>query len=378
LTIRCVIYTRVSREEQVEGWSLDAQRDQCLMFAGARGWEVSRVFEEQGRSAKTDLRPAFQNMMGQAALRRFDLIVVHKLDRFSRSLSDVVKNVARLKEAGVGLSSVPEPWLDTTSPQGEVMLYLFAVLAQWDNQNRARETAKGKEARARAGLWNSGLVFGYTTPRWLKEELLTLEEKLDTGELAPEEAAQCKAQVEEIETWLERWSEYEEGDAIPHPTNAAGALLAFNYYSTGTVSDTDVAEMLNEEGYRTSGHWGAQLFGPDTTRPLLQNRFFLGEVQYRGEWLPGRHPAIIPKALFEKCQLVRARRRRRPLGRTLKKRVYPLAGLALCARCETRLRAQQRVFEDEVGLFRTRSAAAPRASNVRLGLVPWRSAWMNG
>jgi DNA invertase Pin-like site-specific DNA recombinase len=53
-----VIYTRVSREEQVEGWSLDAQRDQCLMFAEARGWEVSRVFEEQGRSAKTDLGAA--------------------------------------------------------------------------------------------------------------------------------------------------------------------------------------------------------------------------------------------------------------------------------------------------------------------------------
>jgi site-specific DNA recombinase len=190
-----VIYTRVSREEQVEGWSLDAQRDQCLTFADARGWEVSRVFEEQGRSAKTDRRPAFQKMMGQAAMGRFDLIVVHKLDRFSRSLSDVVKNVARLKEAGVGLSSVSEPWLDTTSPQGEVMLYLFAVLAQWDNQNRARETAKGKEARARAGLWNSGLVFGYTTPRWLKEELLLLEEKLGIGDLPPEEAAQCEAQV---------------------------------------------------------------------------------------------------------------------------------------------------------------------------------------
>jgi site-specific DNA recombinase len=165
------------------------------MFARARGWEVSRVFEEQGRSAKTDLRPVFQKMMGQAAMRRFDLIVVHELDRFSRSLTDVVKNVARLKEAGVGLSSVSEPWLDTTSPQGEVMLYLFAVLAQWDNQNRARETAKGKEVRARAGLWNSGLVFGYTTPRWLKEELLLLEEKLGIGELPPEEAARCEAQV---------------------------------------------------------------------------------------------------------------------------------------------------------------------------------------
>jgi hypothetical protein len=98
--------------------------------------------------------------------------------------------------------------------------------------------------------------------------------------------------------------------------------------------------MLNEEGCRTSGHWGRQLFGPDTTRPLLQNRFYLGEVQYRGTWYPGRHPALIPRALFERCQQVRATRRRRPLDRAHQRRVYPLSGLAFCARCETRLRAE--------------------------------------
>ena len=211
-------------------------------------------------------------MMKHASSGWFDLIVIHKLDRFSRNLVDVVRNVARLKEANVGLASVSEPWLDTTTPQGEVMLYLFAVLAQWDNNNRARETAKGKEARAKAGYWNGGLVFGYTTPRWLKRDLVELDEQVQAGRLRREA---FEEQAEEIERWLERWSDYEEGDAIPHPRNANGALLAFNYYSTGTVSDTDVAIMLNEEGYRTLGNWGKQLFGPDTTRPMLQNRFYL-------------------------------------------------------------------------------------------------------
>jgi site-specific DNA recombinase len=182
--MQSVIYTRVSREEQVEGWSLDAQREQCLNLAQTRGWEVSQVYEEPGRSAKTDARPAFQRMMKHAEAGWFELIIVHKLDRFSRNLTDVVKNVARLKEAEVGLVSVSEPWLDTTTPQGEVMLYLFAVLAQWDNQNRARETAKGKEARAKAGYWNGGLVFGYTTPRWLKRDLLELDERHQAGQLS--------------------------------------------------------------------------------------------------------------------------------------------------------------------------------------------------
>ena len=61
--MRVVSYIRVSREEQVEGWSLDAQRDQCADLAVRRGWELVQIFEEPGRSAKTDLRPAFQRMM---------------------------------------------------------------------------------------------------------------------------------------------------------------------------------------------------------------------------------------------------------------------------------------------------------------------------
>jgi DNA invertase Pin-like site-specific DNA recombinase len=114
--MRAVSYIRVSREEQVEGWSLAAQRDQCAELAARRSWDMAQVFEEPGRSAKTDLRPTFQRMMSQAEARRFDVIIVHKLDRFSRSLANVVRNVARLKEAKVGLVSVSEPWLDTTTP----------------------------------------------------------------------------------------------------------------------------------------------------------------------------------------------------------------------------------------------------------------------
>jgi DNA invertase Pin-like site-specific DNA recombinase len=194
--MRVVSYVRVSREEQVEGWSLDAQRDLCAELAARRGWNLVQVYEEPGRSAKTDLRPAFQRMMSRAEAKQFDVIIVHKLDRFSRSLADVVKNVARLKEAGVGLVSVSEPWLDTTTPQGEFMLYLFALLAQWDNENRARETSKGKQQRAKEGYWNGTLSFGYVTPRQLKNDLWRLGEQFEAGALHPDTYA---TQVDSIE-----------------------------------------------------------------------------------------------------------------------------------------------------------------------------------
>jgi site-specific DNA recombinase len=335
--MRVVSYVRVSREEQVEGWSLDAQRDQCAELAALRGWDLVQVFEEPGRSAKTDLRPEFQRMMSQAEAKGFDVIIVHKLDRFSRSLADVVKNVARLKEAGVGLVSVSEPWLDTTTPQGEFMLYLFALLAQWDNENRARETSKGKQQRAKEGYWNGTLSFGYVTLRDLRSELWQIGEHHDAGEI---EEVIYETRSEEMENYLGQWNDRTEGDAVPDLKNAAGALMAFTYYSTGNVSDGEVAIMLNEAGYRTSGNWGENLFEADTVRPMLQNRFYLGEVQYKGKWMPGRHPAIIPESLFEKCQQARASRRGRTVRGRSKKRTYPLSRLALCARCGKPMRGQ--------------------------------------
>jgi site-specific DNA recombinase len=337
--MRAAIYSRVSHEEQVEGWSLDAQHELCLALVRQRNWSIApqHIHYEPGRSAKTDARPAFQRMMRQAQARQFDYIIVHKLDRFSRSLSDVVKNVALLKQSGVGLVSVSELWVDTTTPQGEFMLHLFALLAQWDNQNRARETAKGKAARARAGFWNGTLTFGYTTLKFLKRDLLAFGERFEKGELNQEAYIR---HTRLIEDYMERWTHMTEGDAIPHLKNQYGVILAYEMYSIGNVSDHDIAVGLNEEGYRTTGNWGEKPFENDTVRPMLQNRFYLGETQYKGNWLPGRHEALISEDLFQKCQEVRARRRSRTPRQKSNRRVYPLSRLVLCAECEQPLRGQ--------------------------------------
>jgi site-specific DNA recombinase len=331
--MRAAIYIRVSSDEQVENWSLGAQREQCQALADARGWQIFRIYEEPGLSAKTDQRPAFQKMLYHAEARLFDVIIIHKLDRFSRSLVDVVKHVTRLKAVHVGLVSVSEGWLDTTT-QGEFLLYLTALLAQWDNQNRAKETAKGKEARAKAGYWNGTLSFGYVTPKSLRNELA---QQLQHGELTSETH---RDKLNDTEHYIANWPGCTPGDAIPHSINATGILLAYNTYAQGNTSDNGVALRLNQEGYRTTGNWGARLFEMDTVRPMLQNRFYLGETSYKGKIYPGRHPALIPEELFEQCQQIRARRRNRTVRGRSVRRVYPLTRLALCARCGKPMRGQ--------------------------------------
>jgi hypothetical protein len=217
------------------------------------------------------------------------------------------------------------------------MLYLFALLAQWDNENRARETSKGKQQRAKEGYWNGTLSFGYVTLRDLRGELWRMSEQYDAGEI---EEAVYAARSDELENYLDQWHDRTEGDAVPDRKNAAGVLLAYTYYSQGNVSDTEVAIMLNEAGYRTTGNWGERFFEADTVRPMLQNRFYLGEAQYKGKWMSGRHPAIIPRSLFEKCQQVRATRRGRTVRGKSKRRTYPLSRPALCARCGQPMRGQ--------------------------------------
>jgi site-specific DNA recombinase len=161
--MKVAIYTRVSSEEQVDGYSLSAQEEQARRFAEFKGWTVVALYEEPGRSGKSDLRPVFQQMIRDAEAHQFDVILVHKLDRFSRNVLDVLSYLKRLHQYDVSFTSVTEDF-DFTTPMGRMLLTLLAAFAEWYLSNLSHETAKGKAERARKGDWNGTLPFGYTTP----------------------------------------------------------------------------------------------------------------------------------------------------------------------------------------------------------------------
>lgn len=313
--MRAVIYTRVSTGPgmQADGFSLDAQLTTCRRLAADRGWQDVAVYTDVGISAKTTARPQLRAMIRDARAGRFEVVIVHKLDRLSRSVVDLLTVLHELETLEVALVSATEQF-DFTTPMGRVMLTMLAAFAQWYLDNLSAETAKGKRARAEAGLWNSAVPFGYQ-----------VDYKKDGGD----------------------------GLAHPDEDRVEGVKLAFEWYATGQYSDTEVARMLNEAGYRPQGRGerALKLFSKDTVTTMLQNRFYLGEVQYKGEWYEGVHEPIIAEESFDRAQKARRRRQYR-IGTTARwqSRVYPLTGVASCARCGTPMRgansAGRRYYRD--------------------------------
>lgn len=147
-------YVRVSSNDQIEGFSLAAQRHAIEVFAAAHGWEIARWYEDAGVSAHADAiekRPAFAAMLAAAEAGRFDRLVCHKLDRFSRRLTVTLDALARLDRAGVGFISISEN-LDFASPIGKVALAMLGALAQYHSDNISVEIKKGLAEKRRQGF----------------------------------------------------------------------------------------------------------------------------------------------------------------------------------------------------------------------------------
>src|SRR5438477_4639266 len=160
---RAVGYFRVSTEEQVEGYSIAAQERAYRQFVEAHGYTSIGEYRDEGKSARTDhikRRPQFAQMLQDAQAGLFDVIVVHKMDRFSRSMRVAVQAFEQLGKCNVGLVSISEPNLDYSTPQGKLFMHMLWALAQFYSDNLSQETKKGKNERRLQGLYNGTIPFG--------------------------------------------------------------------------------------------------------------------------------------------------------------------------------------------------------------------------
>ena len=119
--MRAVLYARVSTEEQVEGYSIDAQRRAFRNLCKDKGWTVQNEYVEAGKSAHTEdirKRPIFKQAMDDALSGQYDVLVVHKIDRFARKLRITLENFDKLGKAGVGFVSIMNQ-MDYSTPTGK-------------------------------------------------------------------------------------------------------------------------------------------------------------------------------------------------------------------------------------------------------------------
>lgn len=264
------IYARVSSGSQVFGFSLDEQirlgRERCNMM----GWKVSYIFREDGESAGTMDRPKFQAMIERAKQQNFDVLVFWKLDRFCRSLMDVINVEKQLKNYGVSLHSITEQ-IDTTTSAGRFNFRNIASAAEWERDMIKERSRMGMKGLAMQGRWPNRLPpLGY--------------DKDSTGHLTINK---------------------EESEVVK---------LIFKRYIK-IKSMPQLAYDLNQQGITTrrGKKWSARVIKYILDNELYIGKYNVAEIEREMEDL-----RIITNNLFQKAQAVRHRNTKKPMPKTRK------------------------------------------------------------
>ena len=297
------LLARVSGEEQVEGYSLDAQVRAFNTLVEAREGSVYHQWIEEGVSARTDdisKRPLFRKAIDEALAGRYDVLVVHKLDRFSRNVRITLEYLEKLEKAGVGFVSITEQ-MDFSTPRGRVILANLAAFGQYYSDNLSAEVSKGLKERAAQGLWVGPVPFGYI--------------KGDDGSL----------------------------EVVPGEAEAVHEV--FSMYASGNKTYREIATWLNQSVHETrsrrrDGDQRRYLWTRYSVSGILTNPFYLGNVRYKGQPLPGNHPPLVSQELFDAVQEVRKEHRTTPSTFARRYRTYLLKGLVRCVSCGGKVWAQ--------------------------------------
>ena len=159
--MRVAIYTRISTDEEHQPYSLESQASRLGSYIDSQeGWELVRTFTDTMTGATTE-RPGLKRMLSEARAARFDLLLVYRVDRFSRSVRGLAQLLEDLDRAGVAFRSATEPF-DTTTAAGRMMVQMLGVFAEFERATIVDRVIAGMERKAARGEWAAGgPPFGY-------------------------------------------------------------------------------------------------------------------------------------------------------------------------------------------------------------------------
>lgn len=278
--IRCAIYTRKSTDEGLEKEfnTLEAQREAGESYVRSQkhqGWTlIDEHYDDGGYSGGNMKRPALTRLFEDIKAGKVNMIVVYKIDRLTRSLSDFSKMIDIFDKHKCSFVSVTQNF-NTSDSMGRLTLNMLLSFAQFEREIGAERVRDKTAASKKKGMWTGGVVpFGYQN----------INKKL---EIKPDEA-------EAVKFMFEMYQRY----------NSAMA----------------VCKLLSERGYKT--------FRRDAVKRMLRNPIYMGKVKYGEELYDGQHQAIITPELFASVQGIRDTRD--PNMRTC---LYKKMKLGFCVDC---------------------------------------------
>ena len=161
---RCYIYTRVSTSMQVEGYSLEAQKERLRKYADFQEMVIVGEYSDEGKSGKSiEGRQEFMQMLRdiEEGKDRVEFVLVYKLSRFGRNAADVLNSLQRMQDFGVNLICV-EDGIDSSKDSGKLMISVLSAVAEIERENILVQTIEGRRQKARDGKWNGGFApYGY-------------------------------------------------------------------------------------------------------------------------------------------------------------------------------------------------------------------------
>ena len=268
--VRCAIYTRKSTEEGLEQEfnSLDAQYEACAAYVMSQrheGWDlVKDRYDDGGFSGGTMERPGLQRLLADVAAGKVQVIVLYKIDRLTRSLSDFSRIVDVLDKADASFVSVTQSF-NTTTSMGRLMLNVLLSFAQFEREVTGERIRDKIAASKKKGMWMGGPVpLGYE----VQYRKLVINE---------DEAAT-------VRHIFERYVEIGSGQPLLDELREQGIRTKRRVHKDGTVR-------------------GDVPFTRGSLFHLLKNRIYRGEMVHKGKANPGEHAAIIDKELWERVQL---------------------------------------------------------------------------
>ena len=234
------IYTRVSTAMQVDGFSLDAQKDEIMRYVQYKKMYVCGEYTDEGKSGKNiQGRPGFQQMIDDIVERKDDVsfVICFKLSRFGRNTADILNSLKIMKRYGVHLICVKEN-IDSSLDSGKMMISILGAMAEIERDNISVQTMAGRREKARQGGWNGGIApYGYV---------------LDGGDLKilPEEAEQVR--------------------------------IIFDKYVHTNLGFTGIARWLNEHGYKKTAttHNSLDVFTESFIEKVINNHTYCGKIAY--------------------------------------------------------------------------------------------------